>query len=187
MGLRIHSLNVAPSEAKRDYFIYILDYGWEEPLANVLQRNFEKLSQWASHNDSVIITGVGEIGHFDNEVLSYHQINGESASDILPAILITKTNPHKFKEYSDKGGKRLNDEFGYILIPLKKVCKTENDVLNLINKIIKDVESKKGLNEFQIKKELKPGLGRAIVKSIILEPNFSGIGFSFNKLKDYLR
>jgi hypothetical protein len=37
------------------------------------------------------------------------------------------------------------------------------------------------------KKELKPGLGKAIVKSVILEPNFNGLGFSFNKLKDYLK
>lgn len=187
MGLMIHSLEILSSEAKRDYFIYILDYGWSEPLADVIRKNFQNLAAWASKNDFAIITGVGEIGHFDNEVLSWHSINGENAKNILPAILITKTNPHRFREFSDLGRKKMNKDFCYILIPLKKCCKTETDVLDLMRKVTKDIESKKDLADFQIKKELKPGLGKAIVKSVILEPNFNGLGFSFNKLKDYLK
>jgi len=98
MGLMIHSLEMLSSEAKRDYFIYLLDYGWEEPISNSLRQNFSKMADFASKNDAAIIMGVGEIGHFDNEVLSWHSINGESAESLLPAILITKTNPHKFRE-----------------------------------------------------------------------------------------
>lgn len=65
--------------------------------------------------------------------------------------------------------------------------KTETDVLDLIRKITKDIENKKDLADFQIKMELKPGLGKALAKSVILEPNINGIGFSFNKLKDFLK
>jgi hypothetical protein len=187
MGLMIYSLEILSPEAKRDYFIYILDYGWSEPLADVIRKNFQTLARWASKNDSAIITGVGELGHFDNEVLSWHSINGEDAENILPAILITRTNPHKFREFSDLGNKKVDKDLSYILIPLKKFCKSETDVLNLLNKIITDIEKKKDLDDFQVKKEIKPGLGRAIVKSIILEPNFAGLGFSFNKLKDFLK
>ena len=35
--------------------------------------------------------------------------------------------------------------------------------------------------------ELKKGIGRALVDSLILEPNFNGIGFSFSKLINYLQ
>ena len=187
MGLMIHSLEILSPEAKRDYFIYILDYGWSEPLADVIRKNFQNLAGWASKNDSAIIAGVGEIGHFDNEVLSWHSINGENAENILPAILITKTNPHKFREFVDISIKKVDKDFSYILIPLKRICKTESDVLDLMRKITKDIEEKKDLSDFQVKKELKPGLGKAIVKSVILEPNFNGLGFSFNKLRDFLR
>ena len=76
-----------PSSARRDFFIYLLDYGWNEPISNSLRDNFDRMAQIAAKNKAVIIKGVG----------------------------------------------------------------------------------------------------RAIVDSIILEPNFSGIGFSFNKLKDYLK
>lgn len=187
MGLMIHSLEILSPEANREYFIYILDYGWSEPLADVIRKNFQNLAGWASKNDSAIITGVGEIGHFDNEVLSWHNINGENADNILPAILITRTNPHIFREYSDLRRKKIDKDFSYILIPLKKICKTETDVLDLMRKITKDIEEKKDFNDFQIKKHLKPGFRGAIVNSIILEPNFSGLGFSFNKLKEYLK
>ncbi len=59
--------------------------------------------------------------------------------------------------------------------------------MKLVTKITTDVEKKRDLKEFKILKELKPGIGRAIVKSILLEPNFQGIGFSFNKLREYLQ
>jgi len=187
MGLMIHSLEILSPEAKRDYYIYILDYGWSEPLADIIRKNFQSFAGWASKNDSAIITGVGEIGHFDNEVLSWHSINGDNAENILPAILITRTNPHVFRQLGNFDKKNFDTDFSYILIPLKKICKNESDVLELIRKITKDIEEKKDLSDFQVKKELKPGLGKAIVKSMILEPNFNGLGFSFNKLKEYLK
>jgi hypothetical protein len=187
MGLMIHSLEILSPEAKRDYFIYVLDYGWTEPLSDVIRKNFQNLARWASKNDSAIIAGVGELGHFDNEVLSWHRINGEDAENLLPAILITRTNPHEFRHFSDLGSEKVDKDFSYVLIPLKKVCKTESDVLELLTKIIKDIEGKKDLSDFKVREELKPGLGKAIVKSIILEPNFAGVGFSFNKLKDFLK
>ena len=187
MGLMIHSLEVLSSEAKRDYFIYILDYGWSEPLVDVLRRNFQNLARWSSQNESAIITGVGEVGHFDTEVLSWHQINGDDASEILPAILITRTNPHIFRQYLDDHNKKIEHDLSYILIPIKKFCKTEADVMKIVTKITTDVEKKSDLNDFKVLKELKPGIGKAIVKSILLEPNFQGIGFSFNKLREYLQ
>lgn len=46
MGLMIHSLEEFPSEATRGYYIYVLDYGWDEPLSNALMPYMsEKLSQ----------------------------------------------------------------------------------------------------------------------------------------------
>lgn len=187
MGLMIHSLEILSPNAKRDYFIYILDYGWSEPLADIIKKNFQSLAGWASKNDAAIIAGVGEIGHFDNEVLSWHNINGEDGQNALPAILITKTNPHEFRAFSDKNKESMNADFSFILIPLKKMCKTETEVMNLLNKVVADIEAKKDLNDFQIQKILNPGLGKAIINSIVLEPNFSGIGFSFNRLKDHFK
>lgn len=92
-----------------------------------------------------------------------------------------------FRLYCMDPRKKIEHNLSYILVPIKKFCKTEGDVMKLITKITKDIEQKKDLNDFKILKEIKPGLGKAIVNSILLEPNVHGIGFSFNKLRDYLK
>jgi hypothetical protein len=42
MGLYISSL--ATFEAKRYYLIYLLDYGWSEPLGESLMKNYEEMA-----------------------------------------------------------------------------------------------------------------------------------------------
>ena len=48
MGLYVQSLNNIPQSAHRDYYIYLLDYGWSEPLGNALMNNYEKMAQLAA-------------------------------------------------------------------------------------------------------------------------------------------
>lgn len=187
MGLWIQSLENIPVKAKRDYFIYLLDYGWDEPLGEALMKNYEKMAGIAAENKAVVIRGTHRV-HFEDEVLSWHNINGENAEEILPAILITNKHPLKFKEsYEIHKKKEKEDNLKLILIPLKKFCKTTTDVITLIEKIFNDIKSKKDLSEFRINKELKKGVGRAIADAIILEPNFAGLGFNFNKMIEFLK
>ena len=40
MGLHVHSLVNIPKTENRDYFIYLLDYGWHEPLADAIHANY---------------------------------------------------------------------------------------------------------------------------------------------------
>jgi hypothetical protein len=40
MGLHVHSLSNIPKSENRDYLIYLLEYGWHEPLAQALNNNF---------------------------------------------------------------------------------------------------------------------------------------------------
>ena len=54
--------------------------------------------------------------------------------------------------------------------------------MNLVTKITNDIEMKKDFKDFRICKELKPGIGKAFIKSIRLEPNIHGIGFSLQQI-----
>jgi hypothetical protein len=193
MGLHVHSLENIPQSADRDYFVYLLEYGWHEPLASSLNENFNNMAKRAAQSRAVVIKGT-ELAHFENEVFSYHQINNERGDDILPAVLITDAHPAYFKENNhgfrhSRGLYRESDEgdIKLILIPLKKFCSTTTEVVSLIEKLFSDIEAGKDLSQFQIAKEIKKGVGSAIVDSIILEPNISGIGFSFKKLGSFLR
>jgi len=185
MGLHIQSLEHIPSEARRDYYIYLLDYGWEEPLGEALMKNYSKMAEIASGNQAVVIRGTQRV-HFEDQVLSWHHVNGESAEEILPAILVTNRHPREFKEnFGPERSASVDEDMKMILIPLKKFCKTTSEVVNLIEKVFNDIQSKKDLHEFRIAKELKRGLGRALVDAVILEPNVGGFGFSFSKMIKY--
>jgi len=88
MGLYVETLDNIPSEARRDYYIYLLDYGWDEPIGNVLVKNYKRMASFAASNRAVVIRGTNRV-HFEDEVLSWHDINGQDATELLPAILIT--------------------------------------------------------------------------------------------------
>jgi len=80
MGLMIHSLGELPATVERGYYVYLLDYGWDEPLGDILARNFEKMAERASRQNAVVLRGV--VGsHFSDEVLSWHQVNGQPGEE----------------------------------------------------------------------------------------------------------
>jgi len=179
MGLMIHSLEELPGEIERGYYICVLDYGWDEPLSNVLSSNFGEMGKQASQNNAVVFRGtVGS--HFEDEVLSWHHVNGQNSDEILPAILITTKHPMEFQIMGVRGGQDSKDNM--ILIPLRNYCKTSSDVVTLIRSIFADIKEGKELKNFRISREINGGVGRAIVDSVILEPNFSGIGINLKPL-----
>ena len=102
MGLYVHSLNNIPKSENRDYLIYLLEYGWHEPLGEALSKNFDQMAAKAAKSRSVVIRGT-ELAHFENEVFSWHQINNERDEKILPAILDSHSrrpeNQPKFSTY----------------------------------------------------------------------------------------
>ncbi len=187
MGLWVQSLENVPAEANRDYYIYLLDYGWSEPLADVLMQNFAKMATLAAENRAVVIRGTNRV-HFEDEVLSYHNINGEDAEDLLPAILITNRNPHKFKHIDQPGqADPIENDLRLILIPLKKFCKTITEVIQLVERLFNDIKQKKALKDFRIGREITKDNRRAKADSIILEPDQGGKEIPMDSVISYLR
>jgi len=187
MGLYVHSLLELPIEAKRSYYIYLLDYGWAEPLSGALFENFHKMAEIASNNDAIVIRGFNSPVHFSDEVFSWHSINGEDGREFLPAILVTDKHPREFRESFD--GKSLSEgnrtDFKIIVFPLKKYCKTTTDVAAYIDKIFRDIVEKKNLSDFRVLKEMKKGLGKAVVDGLLLQPNVAGLGYDLKPLIQY--
>jgi len=182
MGLHVHNLGDIPSTVdERDYFIYVLDYGWKEPLTDALVANFTNMARMASETRSAVVAGIEPV-HFANDVFSWHGINGEDGEAILPAILITTLTPSYFKEsYSEfQHSGELDDKL--LIIPLKKACKTTDDVIVLIKSIFTDIREKKKLSGFNIAKEINKNGFERLADAVILEPNFSGIGLDLKKL-----
>jgi hypothetical protein len=184
MGLHVHSLGELTAGPERAYYLYLLDYGWHEPLGEALQKNFEPMADAASRSDAVVIRGTRGT-HFEDQVLSWHHINGYEAQDILPAILITTRHPATIKESHAPPPRTtplVSDAL--LLIPLKKVCKTSQDVADLIEQIFRDIRAHEPLTSFRVVKEMSRGRGGALVNALVLEPNIAGIGIN---VKDAFR
>ena len=117
------------------------------------------MARKSAPNRAVIIKGT-DIGHFDDEVFSWHKINGCAADDVLPALLIANKHPRHFHEnhHPIGGDKELYQEskdqdMKLILIPFKRFCKSTTEVVSLIQQIFKDIADKKDLSDFKIRKE----------------------------------
>ena len=188
MGLMLHSLEGLNDAYERDYYVYILDYGWEEPVSRILKDNFSRMARMSSENKkSVVITGTPDAMHFGDEVLSWHNINGADPenSNLLPAIMVTNRHPMYFRERAN-GGKDVDPEMKMILVPFRKISTDPNEVVRIINGIFDDLKENRDLDNFRISKEMKKGKGDALVDAVVLEPNFMGIGLDLKKLKRFL-
>lgn len=187
MGLKIHSIAEIPENVSRSYYLYILDYyNWDEPIGNTLRNSFDKIAEFASKNDAVVIQSVGE-SHFYSELMSWESINGIDPKDLLPALMITTIHP---KYFIERNNKEIRNELlpkdNLIFIEISKVCKTPQDVIKLLQKIFKDIQEKREIKDFKIKKELKSGVGKILNDTLILEPNIAGVGININNIFKFL-
>ena len=188
MGLKINTLAEIPENVSKSYYLYILDYyNWDEPIGNTLRNSFDKIAEFAAKNDSVVIQGISE-SHFYSELMSWESINGIDPKDLLPALLITTIHPQYFLNGNDKQikGEKIPED-NLIFLEIGKICKSPQDVIKLIEKIFKDIQERKDIKNFQVKKELKAGIGKVLNDAIILEPNFMGVGVNFNKIFNFLK
>jgi hypothetical protein len=182
VGLHVHNLgNLPNTDDGRDFFIYVLDYGWKEPLTDALVANFTNMARMASESRSVVVAGIEPI-HFANEVFSWHGINGEDGEKVLPAILITTLTPSYFREHNDEYRRSGEIDDKLLLIPLKLVCNTTNDVVLLIKSIFSDIKAHKKLSGFSVAKTINRNGLKRLADALILEPNFYGMGVDLRKL-----
>lgn len=190
MGLMIHSISQIPAGSDRSFYLYMLDYGWKDHFTAELHLNFDSMAEVAAQSNSVVIRGTSS--HFADEVLSWHHINSEDASELLPALLLTTRTPESFRiphfaldlPEAARAPSQVDDHL--VLIPLRKVCASPADVAPVLKLIFKDISAGKSLTNFAISRELKPKHGSALVASLVLEPNIGGIGVDLKKLYSFL-
>jgi hypothetical protein len=181
MGLYVHSLGEIPAGAERAYYVYLLDYGWKEPLGDAVRANLPRMADMASRSNAVVVHGPRGV-HFEDEVLSWHRVNGQDAKDILPAILVTTRHPSTFRESLEMKKSRKESRDALLLIPLRKVCKSAEDVVQLMQQVFEDITDNKQLSKFRAAKRMHRGVAGALVDAVILQPKVGGIGFDLKKL-----
>lgn len=188
MGLYVHSLSRLPLGLERDYYLYVLDYGWNEPLGDALHANFRKMADLAAKSKAIVVAGTDSRAfadellsvHVDNPQFSWSRVNGENGDDVLPALMISTIHPQKFRSevpgYQLPKVKKGVADDKLILIPLRDWCKDSTDVIFLIERIFRDIAAHKPLADFAIAKEISAGVGGAYSDALILKPAIWGMG-----------
>lgn len=194
MGLYVHSLSRVPVEMGRDYYVYVLDYGWDEPLGETLHLNFRRMADLAAKSEAIVVAGTDPRAfaaevlslHFDDPQFSWSNINGEPGEDILPALMISTIHPRHFLErapsYRPDVHFRGAADDKLVLIPLRVTCKDASDVAALIERIFRDIAEKKALSNFTVAKSIKADASRSISDAVILKPTLYGIGVDLPQL-----
>lgn len=194
MGLYVHKLSRLPLGLERDYYMYVLDYGWDEPLGQALHSNFRRMADLAARNNAVVIAGTDSRAfadevlsiHVDDPQFSWQNVNGESGDDVLPALMISTLHPQRFKAETpgyriSQVGKGVADD-SLILIPLRGLCKDSTEVVALIERIFRDIAADKPLKDFAIAKEIKASPNGAYSDALILKPTLWGMGVDIKEL-----
>lgn len=181
MGLYIHSLEEFPVTAERGYYLYLLNGGWGGDLERALTENFQIIGDLASRSGAVAMMG-SEGKHFQNEVFSWHHLNGQEAEELLPAVLITTIHPRRFLNEQDPFWSTASRSDHLLLLPLRSHCKTADDVGSFIRKVFSDIREHKELKNFEVVRGMKPSTGKAILEGFILKPSFMGVGFDLRSL-----
>ena len=187
MGLYVSAMKELPV-GNRSLYIYLLDYGWPAgAFEKLFKDNFGHLSARASETGAVVVMS-GRGVHFANEVLDWHQVFGHDASEILPAILITHTNPAYFRDPDWRDAVDSHEETGLgdiALLPLKPACTTPDEFLSIIGSIFDDLDKGLTLRKFRAskfdvlgeeRKSMARSLSERVGKAIILQPNIGGVG-----------
>lgn len=180
MGVKVTSLAQIPSDLDIPYFIYLLTSHYPYRIDGALRKSFNIFAKEAGKRDFVAFEGL--VGEFGGEVMNAYSIDGIPNDEILPAILISTVNPHQFKAVQgiDKIGPFQKNE-KVILISLRELCSSEDDVFDIVRQLILDMREKKDLSNFSIVRTKKT----KFLDALILEPNFSGVGVKVKELWKY--
>lgn len=191
MGLYVSHIRSLPLDQQRNLYVYLLDYGWPDDVYEKLFRDhFQAMARRASETGAIVLASHRGV-HFANEVLSFHRVAEFNGDDVLPAILITKTHPRYFVESYDAGvadGERALDEV--VLVPLRKACKSPEYFSQVMESIFRDLEKGLDLKDFRVATydpekvdvSVARKAGRKLWDSVLLEPNFGGVGVDLKKL-----
>jgi hypothetical protein len=181
MGVKITSLAQIPSDADIPFYVYLLHSHYPFEADKALDEAFEIIAQQAGERDFVVIQGLTR--EFGGEVMNAYSIDGIPEDEVLPAILISTVNPHRFEEVHsiDKSGPFRPRE-RVVLISLRQQHSRRDEVFGLLQKVIADIKAGRELRDFEVSKDKKT----KFLDSLILQPNVSGVGIDFKALWSFL-
>ena len=187
MGLYISHIDTVTIKGDRSLYIYLLDYGWPGgEWEQLFKKHFMNMAEKASQTGAVVI-GSSRGRHFGNEVLNWHRVGDLDVDEVLPGLLVTKTNPSYFRESFDDSKAAAPGLEDLLVIPLKPFCKDETDFLRTIEGIFADLKDGLQLKNFNIasrdpRRHSATSAGKRLLDAIAVKPGAFGVSLDLKAL-----
>jgi len=180
MGLHIHTLSKIPDYMDKDWFIYLLEYGPRDPFTAAMNACFDEMAEWSSTGNAVTVKGTTPV-HFNDEVLSWHNIGGLDGEDVLPALLISTINPHVFNDFCGPGREKYKPNDKLVVIPLRKIADNSDQVYAVVRRVLKELQQGTNLSSLEATVAGR-GYRQRVVDAVELKPSVAGASIDLKKL-----
>lgn len=108
MGYLLNSLANLPVDEDVNFYIFVINGQWQEPLYEMMERNFSQVAK-SIGNNAVIAKGLDPKGFCGEVEEKYFGSEAARLFPLLPALLITDAHPDE-----------IDDESLRLIVPLKE-------------------------------------------------------------------
>ena len=172
-GYILNELANLPIDEKVNFYIFVVNGQYREPLYEMIQSNFVNIAQ-SIGNHAVIATGT-DSKRFTTEVARQYLGTGNSDASftsLLPALLITNEHPDRLDEKSLR-----------LIVPLRDAETRFGNLRNFFELLSQFVRGENNyfISQFE-NKSSKLGIANRIIG---LRPGMFGISLNINELIDW--
>lgn len=168
MGYMLSSLGNLPIEEDVEFYIFVVNGGWQGGLTEIIFHNFEKIARDIGPQ-AVIAKGFEETFWPQEIAEKYLGKTYTALFRFLPALLITDSHPEKLKPESMR-----------LLIPLEGVEERFGTFDQFFSSLIRFVRHED--TEFLEKFKDGTNMSHEALEIVELKPNFFGVGINLNRL-----
>jgi len=163
---------------KIKYYLYFLNYyQFSDEVVDAFLAELPELEQhFARLGNAVVITSIENVD-FYSETLNWHNICGIDPAEFGPALLICTLPPANFGP-DNRVLVDTTEESPWVLLPLKQVCETKDDIISLLKKLVSSIKSGAPIQDFAID-EIYKYKDRPIISGKKLE--YRGIEFDLEE------
>jgi hypothetical protein len=173
VGYQLNRLANLPIDDEVEFYIFVINGNWQEPLYKMVQENFSEIAR-SIGNHAVIATGLNPKEWYGEVGKTYLGDGYDKYHDLLPALLITDTHPDK-----------LNSNSLRLFVPLESVQERFGGWPQFFDLLSDFVQSKS--DEFIIRFREKDDAIEVVNRVVNLKPGACGVSVNLNELISWWR
>ena len=162
-----------------DWYIFLLEDGWNDDLRSELSDNFRTLARQVGPS-ALVVQGADPLPFYDQVFYEYalQELQTETDYHALPALLITDTPPSEIREDRTRV-----ESAKMLLMPLSKRYVRAGSITDILKELVSAIKKPEAFEALQTLDEqgMKTHWCR-LLSYFELKPSFFGFGLNVNKI-----